>query len=162
MISHVKKLIILLFYISMSYSFLKSNIPHKIIKRDISSFNNMYNDVCYDVVSYDDVSYDGFNKKNFLNNGISCYAINFTPDNLKLCKNCKHFIPNDIFKFKYNNINITLDIPVKIIENININSGFCNKFSITNRINGDEQKILAFVCRANERFCGNHAKYYEE
>ena len=50
----------------------------------------------------------------------------------------------------------------KIIENININSGFCNKFSITNRINGDEQKLLAFVCRANERLCGNNAKYYEE
>lgn len=153
MISHVKKLIILLFYISMSYSFLKSNIHHRIIRRDISSFNSNI---------YDNVSYDVSNKKNFLNNGISCYAINFTPDNLKLCKNCKHFIPNDIFKFKYNNINITSDIQGKIIENININSGFCNKFSITNRINGDEQKLLAFVCRANERFCGNDAKYYEE
>jgi len=153
MISRVKKLIILLFYISMSYSFLKSNIHHRIIRRDISSFNSNI---------YDDVSYDVSNKKNFLNNGISCYAINFTPDNLKLCKNCKHFIPNDIFKFKYNNINITSHIQGKIIENININSGFCNKFSITNRINGDEQKLLAFVCRANERFCGNDAKYYEE
>ena len=153
MINQIKKITILLFYISVSYSFLKSNIPHKIIRRDISSFNSNI---------YDDVSSDVFNKKNFFKNEISCYAINFSPDNLKLCKNCKNFIPNDIFKFKYNNINITSDIPGKIIENININSGFCNKFSITNRINGDEQKILAFVCRANERFCGNHAKYYEE
>jgi hypothetical protein len=153
MINQIKKLTILLFYISVSYSFLKSNIPHKIIRRDISSFNSNI---------YDDVSSDVFNKKNFFKNEISCYAINFSPDNLKLCKNCKNFIPNDIFKFKHNNINITTDIPSKIIENININSGFCNKFSITNRINGDEQKILAFVCRANERFCGNHAKYYEE
>ena len=154
MINQIKKLTILLFYISVSYSFLKNNIPHKIIRRDISSFNN--NNI------YDDVSCDVFNKKNFFKNEISCYAINFSPDNLKLCKNCKNFIPNDIFKFKYNNINITSDIPGKIIENININSGFCNKFSITNRINGDEHKISAFVCRANERFCGNHAKYYEE
>lgn len=158
MIIHVKKLLILLFYISMSYSFLKSNIPHRIIKRDISCFNSNI----YDNVSYDDVSYDVSNKKNFLKNKISCYAINFSPDNLKLCKNCKNFIPNDIFKFKYNNINITSDIPGKIIENININSGFCNKFGITNRINGDEQKLLAFVCRADERFCGNDGKYYEE
>jgi hypothetical protein len=153
MINQIKKITILLFYISVSYSFLKSNTPHKIIGRDISSFNSNI---------YDDVSCEVFNKKNFLKNEISCYAINFSPDNLKLCKNCKHFIPNDIFKFKYNNINITSDIPGKIIENININSGFCNKFSITNRINGDEQKLLAFVCRANERFCGNNAKYYEE
>ena len=155
MINQIKKLTILLFYISASYSFLKSNIPHKIIRRDIASFNSNI---------YDDVSSDIFNKKNFLKNEISCYAINFSPepDNLKLCKNCKNFIPNDIFKFKHNNINITTDIPSKIIENININSGFCNKFSITNRINGDEQKLLAFVCRANERFCGNQAKYYEE
>ena len=153
MINQIKKLTILLFYITVSYSFLKSNIPHKIIRKDILSLNSNI---------YDDVSCDVFNKKNFLKNEISCYAINFSPENLKLCKNCKHFIPNDIFKFKHNNINITSDIPSKIIENININSGFCNKFSITNRINGDEQKILAFVCRANEHFCGNHAKYYEE
>lgn len=153
MLNQIKKLTILLFYISVSYSFLKSNIPYKIIRRDISSFNSNI---------YDDISCDVFNKKNFFKNEISCYAINFSPDNLKLCKNCKNFIPNDIFKFKYNNITITTDIPSKIIENININSGFCNKFSIINRINGDEQKILAFVCRANEQFCGNHAKYYEE
>ena len=153
MINQIKKLTILLFYITVSYSFLKSNIPHKIIRKDILSLNSNI---------YDDVSCDVFNKKNFLKNEISCYAINFSPENLKLCKNCKHFIPNDIFKFKHNNINITSDIPSKIIENININSGFCNKFSITNRINGDEQKILAVVCRANEHFCGNHAKYYEE
>ena len=94
MINYIKKLIMLLFYTPISYSFLKSNIPHKIIRRDISFFNNndIYNDVCYDV----------FNKKHFLSNEISCYAINFPgPDNLKVCKNCKHFIPNDIFKFKY-------------------------------------------------------------
>ena len=158
MISHVKKIIILLFYTSISYSFLKSNIHYKIIRKDISSFNSNIDDE----ISHKDVSHDIFNKKNFLNSGTSCYAINFRPDNLKLCKNCKHFIPNDIFKLKYNNINITSDIPGKIIENINTNSGFCNKFSITNRINGDEQKLLAFVCRANERLCGNNAKYYEE
>lgn len=156
MINYIKKLIMLLFYTPISYSFLKSNIPHKIIRRDISFFNNndIYNDVCYDV----------FNKKHFLSNEISCYAINFPgPDNLKVCKNCKHFIPNDIFKFKYNNnINITSDISSKIIDNINTNSGFCNKFSIKNRINGDDQKLFAFICRANERLCGNDARYYEE
>ena len=37
----------------------------------------------------------------------------------KFCVNCKHFIPNDIFKLKYNHINITSDISGKIIENIN-------------------------------------------
>jgi hypothetical protein len=141
-------LTILLLYTTVSYSL--SNIPLKIIQRDIS---NIYIDAPCDI----------FTKKNFLNNEISCYSMNFPgPDNLKFCKNCKNFIPNDIFKFKYNNINITSNLSGKIIENININSGFCNKFSITNRINGDEQKLFAFVCRANEHLCGNDAKYYEE
>jgi hypothetical protein len=145
----------LLFCTPISYSFLKSNIPHKIIRRDISSFNNK------DI--YPDVYPDVLNKKYFLNNEISCYAINFPgPDDLKVCKNCKHFIPNDIFKFNYNNVNITSDISGRIIENININSGFCSKFSIKNRINGDDQKLFAFICRANERLCGNDAKYYED
>ena len=154
MINYIKKLIMLLFYTRISYSFLKSNIPHKIMRRDISYLNN-------DI--YDEVYHDIFDKKHFLNNEISCYAINFPgPDNFKVCKNCKHFTPNDIFKFKYNNINITSDISGKIIDNININSGFCNKFSVKNRVNGDDQKLFAFICRANERLCGNDAKYYEE
>lgn len=164
MINYIKKLIMLLLYTRISNSFLKSNIPHKIMRRDISYLNNdIYNDVYNDI--YPDIYSDIFNKKNFLNNEISCYAINFPgPDNLKICKNCKHFIPNDIFKFKYNNvnINITSDISGKIIDNININSGFCNKFSVKNRVNGDDQKLFAFICRANERLCGNDAKYYEE
>ena len=156
MINYIKKLIMLLFYTRISYSFLKSNIPNKIMRRDISYLNN-------DI--YDEVYHDIFDKKHFLNNEISCYAINFPgPDNFKVCKNCKHFTPNDIFKFKYNNINIniTSDISGKIIDNININSGFCNKFSVKNRVNGDDQKLFAFICRANERLCGNDAKYYEE
>lgn len=141
MINYIHKLTILLLYTTVSYSL--SNIPLKIIQRDIS---NIYYDIPCDI----------FIKKNFLNN--ACYSMNFPgPDNVKFCKNCKNFIPNDIFKFKYNNI--TSD---KIIENININSGFCNKFSITNRINGNEQKLFAFICRANENLCGNDAKYYEE
>ena len=154
MINYIKKLIMLLFYTRISYSFLKSNIPHKIMIRDVSSLNNdIYNDIYHDI----------FDKKHFLNNEISCYAINFPgPDNFKVCKNCKHFSPNDIFKFTYNNINITSDISGKIIDNININSGFCNKFSVKNRVNGDDQKLFAFICRANERLCGNDAKYYEE
>jgi len=156
MINYIKKLIMLLLYTSISYSFLKSNIPHKIMRKNIISLNS-------DI--YDDVYHDIFNKKHFLNNEISCYAINFPgPDNLKICKNCKHFTPNDIFKFKYNNfnINITSDISGRIIDNININSGFCNKFSFKNRVNGDDQKLFAFICRANEHLCGNDAKYYEE
>jgi hypothetical protein len=61
MINYITKLIIMLFYTSISYSFLKSNIPHKIIKRDISFFNSNINDD----LSYDDVSHDVFNKKTF-------------------------------------------------------------------------------------------------
>jgi len=156
MINYIKKIVMLLFYTPISYSFLKSNIPHKIMIRGVSSLNSdIYNDIYHDI----------FDKKHFLNNEISCYAINFPgPDNFKVCKNCKNFIPNDIFKFTYNNINIniTSDISGKIIDNININSGFCNKFSVKNRVNGDDQKLFAFICRANERLCGNDAKYYEE
>jgi hypothetical protein len=86
----------LLLYTRISYSFLKSNIPHKIMRKEISYLNNdIYNDLYNDI--YPDIYSDIFDKKHFLNNEISCYAINFPgPDNLKICKNCKHFTPNDI------------------------------------------------------------------
>jgi hypothetical protein len=120
MINYIKKLIMLLLYTTISYSFLKSNIPHKIMRKEISYLNNdIYNDLYNDI--YPDIYSDIFDKKKFLNNEISCYAINFPgPDNLKICKNCKHFTPNDIFKFTYNNLNINIksDISGKIIDKI--------------------------------------------
>lgn len=156
MVNYLKKIIMILFFTNFSYSFLRNNIPNKNIIRSISSLDNdIYNDIYYDI----------FSKKNFLNNSTPCYSINLPgPDNFKICKNCKYFVQNDIFKFTYynNNINITSDISGKIIENININTGFCSKFTIKNKITGDDQKLFAFMCRSSENLCGNDGKYYEE
>ncbi len=156
MINYFKKIMPLFFLINFSHSFLKNIVPKKIVRVNSVVSNDIYNEIYYDI----------FNK-NFFNKTMPCYSLTLPgpgPDETKICKNCKHFIQNDFFKFNYisNNVNITSDISGRIIENININTGFCNKFSFTNKITGDEQKLFAFVCRSNERLCGSEGVYYED
>jgi hypothetical protein len=154
MISYIKKLMNLLFFTNLSHSFLINIKPQKVIKMNSVVTNDIYNEIYYDI----------FNK-NFFNKTIPCYSLTLPgPEDPKICKNCKHFISNNFFRVNYisNNVNISSDISGKIIDNINLNTGYCNKFTFTNKITGEEQKLFAFICRSNEKLCGSDANYYEE
>ena len=50
----------------------------------------------------------------------------------------------------------------KFIEDINNNAALCNRFSFKNRINGNDYKIPALLCRNSENLCGYYGKYYEK
>lgn len=118
----IKKLYILLLFYIKPYFFLNTN-PNKILYT---------HDICYDI----------FNKNKLLP-----YSIFFKdPNNLKNCKNCKHFTPN--------NIQFTSEL-------LNNNIGFCNKFTINNIITNKEHKLLTYICRKNENLCGEDGTYYE-
>ena len=158
--NYFKELIMLFFIVKMTFSFNKKiyfNKYNSLTKYKTTLNNNIYNDIYND--NYNDI-YNIFLKNNSL-----CYSFNLNGgDNYNICKNCKYFSQNDIFKFNYynNNINITSDMSGKFIENINNNIGICNKFTFKNRITGDDYKIIALLCRGNEKLCGLDGKYYEE
>lgn len=153
--NYFKELLMLFFLFKTTFSFnnlflnkYNSYIPKYKTTLNSDIYNDNYNDI-YNI---------------FLKNNSLCYSINLNGGDNNICKKCKYFIPNNIFKFNYynNNVNITSSISGKFIEDINNNAALCRKFSFNNKITGNNYNLPALLCRTNENLCGHDGKYYEK
>lgn len=71
------------------------------------------------------------------------YVTNLYSDNIKFCKNCKHFIP-----------------PVD--NNINLEYGYCKLYTDVNLVSGEKYFRKASSVRVFNSECGKEARFYVE